>query len=154
MIKNSWCFICCFGGYCCLLKLQDSPIWPMKLWGVFYRVNCICSALACVYQIHSSTNALPTQMVYLIRPPNIAGNVDELLHLWIFIYLKYSDLCFTPQDAYTSCLACALRPSWQQCCRLKISCVFLLHSQMSEEHSWQRSSSWESRICCGNATAS
>lgn len=51
---------------------------------------------------------LQAQMVYLIRPPLIARNVDELLHLWIFIYLKYSDLHFTPQDAYTSCLALPL----------------------------------------------
>lgn len=31
---------------------------------------------------------LQAQMVYLIRPSNIAGNLDELLVLWTFMYLN------------------------------------------------------------------
>lgn len=70
---------------------------------------------------------LQAQMVYLIRPSNIAGNLDELLVLWTFMYLKYSDFCFTHEDAYTSCLAHVLRPAWEQCCHLETSHFFATH---------------------------
>lgn len=58
---------------------------------------------------------LQAQMLYLIRLPHIAGNLDKLLVLWTFMYLKYSDFCFTPEDAYASCLACVLKPVCLSC---------------------------------------
>lgn len=56
---------------------------------------------------------LQAQMVYLIRPTHRAENLDDLLVLWTFLYLKYSDFCFMPEDSYTSCFTCVT--SLEQC---------------------------------------